>query len=123
MVSGREGVIGAISGAIAGGIVSAGMWKIRQPPTISARRTTIDRQSIATTPSTLLAQTTYKFALIFFHGDGDSTLTLTVTRGTQTSTLTGIDQAIEVVANESIKIEATSGSGYSPTIEIVYLEW
>ena len=113
-----------VLGSVLGGAIAAGLFKLKPPAVaINAKRTVISPQSITATPATLLPATTYKFAIIFFHGDGDSTLTLTVTRGTQTFTLTGADQAIETVANESIQIDATSGSGNSPTIEIVYLEW
>ncbi|MEM4847782.1 MAG: hypothetical protein QW794_08505 [Thermosphaera sp.] len=100
----------------------AGLMKIRAV-TIVASRATIQRQNITTTPATILQQTHYKFAIVLIHGDGDPTLTLTVTRGNQTFTLYGHEQAIEIVAEEDLKIEATSGSGYSPTVEIAYLSW
>jgi len=121
---GGEGFIeGLLGGAVAGGIV-AGLMKIRPTPTaITASREVIPRQNITAVPATLKDTTTYKFAIVLFHGDGDSTLTLTVTRGTQTFTLYGNEQAIEIVVNENFKVEATSGSGYSPTIEIAYLSW
>lgn len=100
----------------------AGLMKIRAIA-VTSSRTTIQRQNITTTPTTILQQTHYKFAIVLFHGDGDSTLMLTVTRNNQTFTLYGHEQAIEVVADEDFKIEATSGTGYSPTIEITYLSW
>lgn len=100
----------------------AGLMKIKAV-TITTSRTTIQRQNIANTPTTILQQTHYKFAIVLFHGDGDPSLLITVTRGNQTFTLYGHEQAIEIVSDETLKIEATSGTGFSPTIEIVFLSW
>jgi len=111
--------IAALASAVAA-VMPGGLFKIR-PPAFTAARQTIPPQSITTTPTTLLPSTTYKFAIVFFHGDGDPTLTLTVQRGASSFTLTAAEQAIETVANESLQITASSGTGNSPTIEIVYL--
>jgi len=107
---------GAITGALAAGIVK-GLFEIR-PPAFTANRQVIPPQNITSTPTTLLPSTNYKFAIVFFHGDGDPTLTLTVRRGNQTFTLAASSQALEMVINESLEIVASSGSGMSPTIEI-----
>jgi len=117
----RDALAGALTGAVAGGLV-AGLMKVKGV-TITSSRTMIQPQSITSTPTTLLSKTSYKFAIVLFHGDGNATLTLTVQRGSQTFTLTGAEQAIELVVNEDLTITASSGSGSSPTIEIVSLSW
>ena len=76
---------------------------------------------------TLLSSTTYKFAIILFHGDGESQIELTVKVNTKTYTLYGNEQAIEIVANETVEITATNtdtvNTYNTPTIEIIYLIW
>lgn len=119
----RDALAGALSGAVAGGLVAAaGLMKVKGVA-VSANKTVIQSKSITSTPTTLLSKTNYKFAIVLFHGDGDATLTITVQRGSQTFTLTGAEQAIELVVNEDLSITASSGSGLSPTIEIASITW
>lgn len=77
--------------------------------------------------ATLLPDTSYKFAIMLIHGDGDPQVRLVVTMGGNTYTLSGDEQAIEVLANESTAIAAkntdTQSPHYAPTIEIAYLAW
>jgi hypothetical protein len=77
--------------------------------------------------ATLLPDTTYKFAIMLIHGDGDLEVQLVVTVGGNTYTLSGDEQAIEVLANESTAITAkntdTQSPHYAPTIEIAHLAW
>jgi len=77
--------------------------------------------------TTLLSPTNYKFAIILFHGDGDPQIQLSIVVGGNTYTLNGDEQAIEVLADESIAITAsntdTANPHNTPTIEIAYLTW
>jgi hypothetical protein len=77
--------------------------------------------------TTLLSLTTFKFAIILFHGDGDPQIQLTIQVGGNSYTLYGDEQAIELVANEQVAITAnntdTANPHNTPTIEIGYLTW
>ena len=117
---------------IVGGLVGAGLMRIRAPPppppAITASKEVIARQSIGAGASvTLKPSTTYKFAIILFHGDGDSQVRLSIVRNGVTVSIYGNEQAIEVLANESITIvavnEDTTTVRSTPTIEIVSLSW
>jgi hypothetical protein len=123
----REVLAGVI-----GGLVGAGLMKIRAPPppppAITASKEVIQPQSIGAGSSvTLKPTTTYKFAIILFHGNGDSQVRIDVTKGAVTESIRGNEQAIEVLANESISITAvnedTATARNTPTIEIVSLSW
>jgi hypothetical protein len=76
---------------------------------------------------TLLSPTTFKFAIILFHGDGDPQIQLSVTVGSNTYTLNGDEQAIELIAGEQVTITATNtdtaNPRNTPTIEVGYLTW
>jgi hypothetical protein len=123
----REVVAGVI-----GGVIGAGLMKIRAPPppppAITASKQVIQPQSITAGASvTLKPTTTYKFTIILFHGNGDPQVRIDVIKGAVTETLRGNEQAIEVLANESITIvavnEDTATARNTPTIEIVSLSW
>jgi len=102
--------------------VSPKLFRIRvAAPTAS--RQVIQRMNVTSTPTTLLPETYYKKAEIYIHGDGDPSLELQITVGGDIMTLTGSDQAVINAVNENVKIEATSGTGYSPTITIVSMSW
>jgi hypothetical protein len=62
-----------------------------------------------------------------FHGDGEAQVRLDITKGATTVSINGNEQAIEVLANESISITAvnedTATARSTPTIEIVSLSW
>lgn len=96
-----------------------GLMKIRAP-TLTSQRVTVPSTRI-TSPATLY-NNTLRFAIVLFHGDGDPSVTLSVTRGSDVFTLYGNEQAIEIVANETLRIDA-SGNGATPTIEILVLSW
>jgi len=117
---------------IVGGLVGAGLMRIRAPPppppAITASKETIASQSVTAGGSvTLKPSTTYKFAIILFHGNGDPQVRLDITRNGVTESLYGNEQAIEVLANESIAITAvntdTTTARNTPLIEIVSLSW
>ena len=117
---------------IVGGLVGAGLMRIRAPPppppAITATKETIASQSVTAGGSvTLKPTTTYKFAIILFHGNGDSQVRIDVIKGAVTESIRGNEQAIEVLANESISITAvnedTATARSTPTIEIVSLSW
>jgi len=117
-------IYGAIGGAIAGILTS----EARKVPkvTITSNKETIDKKTVnANTTDTLLDEKSYKFAIILFHGDGDEGLTISI-EGNTTRSLDASQQAIEIIANETISIKAvnnTSNNLSSPTIEILYLNW
>jgi hypothetical protein len=116
---------------VAGGLVGAGLMKITAPPPPpppEASKEVIARQSIGAGSSvTLKPSTNYKFAILLFHGNGDSQVRLDVTVGSTTTSVNGDEQAIELLANESISITAvntdTTTARYTPTIEILSLSW
>jgi hypothetical protein len=130
-MSTKNETIGGLAGGLIGGTMATlGLMKIVKPPVpvITSSKTKISLQSVSAGGSvTLLSSTTYKFAVILFHGDGDPQVTLTVKVGTATYTLSGDEQAIEVVANEAVEITAintdTTSSHNTPTIEIVSISW
>jgi hypothetical protein len=98
------------------------------PPAITANKEVIQPRSITAGGSvTLKPSTTYKFAIILFHGNGDSQVRIDVIKGAVTESIRGNEQAIEVLANESITIvavnEDTATARNTPTIEIVSLSW
>ena len=124
---GREGVVGAISGAISGAIVS-GLMKVKQP-TITSNKQIISQQRLmaGATGVSLLPATTYKFAIVLFHGDGDQQVNLTITINGAQTTLYANEQAIELLANQEISITAdntdTTSERNTPTIEVLSLAW
>jgi len=111
--------------AVAAGAVQ-GMTKglmVIKPPKPRASRLVIPPQDITSTPVILLRQTSFDFAIVLFHGDGSDTLTLTVRRGSDTATILGSEQGIELVVDEALEITASAGAGTSPTIEIAGISW
>jgi hypothetical protein len=114
-----------VAGGIIGGLVGAGLMRLAIPR-IEARKERIPRQSIAAGSSSVLkSATTYKFAVILFHGDGDSRVRLDITVNSTTTSIRGDEQAIELLAGESITVvavnEDTANTRSSPTIEILSL--
>ena len=124
MSSNKEGLIG---GVIGGALATLGLMKISKVVITSSKQIIPPQSLNAGATATLLPQTTYKFAIILFHGDGESQIQLTVKVNTKTFTLSGSDQAIEIVANETIEITATNTDTASPrstpTIEIASISW
>jgi len=124
MVMAREILAGVIGGAI-----GAGLMRIRAPPpAITVSKETIASQSVTAGGSlTLKPSTTYKFAILLFHGDGEAQVRLDIAKGATTVSIYGNEQAIELLANESISITAvntdTATARNTPTIEIVSLSW
>lgn len=63
------------------------------------------------------------FGVILIHGDGDSDVTVTIS-GATTRSCNGDEQAIDLVANETITITRTNNATTSktaPTIEVAYI--
>jgi hypothetical protein len=117
---------------VAGGIIGAGLMKITTPPppplSITASKEVIARQTLPSGGSvTLKPTTTYKFAILLFHGNGDSQVRIDVIKGAVTESIRGNEQAIEVLANESISITAVNEDTANPRnttlVEIVSLSW
>jgi hypothetical protein len=95
---------------------------------ITPSKQVINKQSINAGASvTLLPATQYKFAIVLFHGDGDPEVKLSINVDTAVTELMGNEQAIEVLANETIEITATNTSTTEQkstmTIEILSLAW
>jgi hypothetical protein len=114
---------------VAGGLVGAGLMKITAPPpSITASKELVASRSVGAGASvTLKPSTTYRFAIILFHGNGDPQIRLDITRNGVTVSIYGNEQAIELLANESITITAvntdTTTARNTPLIEIVSLSW
>jgi len=76
---------------------------------------------------TLLAETSFKFAVMLLNGLGDPEIILSITVGDTGYRLTGNNQAIMLVANESVSIDATNNDTTyqktTPLIEIAYITW
>jgi hypothetical protein len=115
---------------IAGGIVGAGLARLTAPPQqrVTSSKEVIGRYMLAPGQTLTLRPTiTYKFAIILFHGDGDSEVRVDIVKGETTTSIYGNQQAIEVLANETIKIDAvntdTTIIKAAPIIEIVSLSW
>ena len=130
MSSNKGFASGLVGGVIGGAMATLGLMKISKPAqvTITSSKQIIQPQSLnAGATATLLPQTTYKFAIILFHGDGDPQIQLSITVGSNTYTLSGDEQAIELVAGEQVAITATNtdtaNPHNTPTIEVVYLVW
>jgi hypothetical protein len=124
-----RGLAKEIASGVIGGLVGAGLMKITAPPpSITASKELITSRSVGAGGSlTLKPSTTYKFAIILFHGNGDPQIRLDITKGAVTESVYGNEQAIEVLANESISITAvntdTASPRNTPLIEIVSLSW
>jgi hypothetical protein len=129
-MSSNRNFTGGLVGGVVGALATLGLMKISKPTqiTITSNKQVIQPQSLnAGATATLLPQTTYKFAIILFHGDGDPQVQLTVVVGGNTYIFNGDEQALEVLTNESITITAnntdTANTHNTPTIEIAYLTW
>jgi hypothetical protein len=95
---------------------------------ITPSKQVINKQSINAGASvTLLPATQYKFAIVLFHGDGDPEVRHTVTVNGVATELMGDEQAIEMLADETIEITATNtsttGAKSTMTIEVLSLTW
>jgi hypothetical protein len=118
-----------LAAGIAGGLIGAGLARLTAPSlTITSNLEVIPKSSIEAEASSIIKQsTTYKFAIILFHGDGDSRVRLDITKGATTISIYANEQAIELLANESISITAvntdTTAPRSTPTIEILSLGW
>ena len=118
---------GFIGGVIGGALVSLGLMRMYKVEIRSGKQI-VQRQTLDPgATATLLPSTTYKFAIILFHGDGDPQVQLSVKVNNKVYTLNGDEQAIEVVANETVEITATNtdtaNPHNTPTVEVVSISW
>jgi hypothetical protein len=95
---------------------------------ITPSKQVIAKQTLDPNASTvLLPATQYRFAIVLFHGDGDPEVKHTVTVNGVAAELLGDEQAIEVLADETLEITATNTSTAESkstmTIEILSLGW
>jgi len=127
MSSNKEFTGGVVGGVIGGALATLGLMKMAKTVITSSKLTISPRSISAGGSATLLSPTVYKFAIILFHGDGEPQVQLTVRVGTATYTLYGNEQAIELIAGETIEITATNTDTTNPrstmTIELAYLSW
>jgi hypothetical protein len=76
---------------------------------------------------TLLDETSFRFAVMLVNGNGDPEVMLTINVGDGSHRLNGSQQAIILVANESVSINASNEDETSqkatPLIEIAYISW
>ncbi len=111
------------------GPMRLGLMKIRiPPPAITHSKEVIARQSVGAGATVTLKPTTmYKYAVILFHGDGDRQVRIDVIKGSATESIYADEQAIEILAGETIEIKAvntdTGSSRQSTMIEIASLAW
>jgi hypothetical protein len=106
---------------------NAGLMKIKKF-VLGATKAIIQPQPVTYgQPVTLVPQTFYKFAIIIFHGDGDPGIVIDVKVGDKTYTLSGDEQAIELVVGQNVTITASNPTpdtiANSMTIEMAYLTW
>jgi len=96
-------------------------------PKLRAHKEVIEKISLPAGVSYALLSKRYNFAIILFHGDGDLEVKHTVKVNNTVVELLGDEQAIEVLANETIEITATNTSTTTAkstmTIEILSLTW
>jgi hypothetical protein len=126
-MSSKDNVSGVLGGALAGGLITAlGLMKIKKI-TLQSGRTTSTSTPLNPGESKTLLSGQYGFAVILFHGDGDPQVQLTVTVGSNNYTLSGDEQAIEIITGEQVTITAnntdTANLHNAPTIEIIYINW
>ena len=90
---------------------------------ISSGRMVIDKQTLGAGASVTLYSNTVFFAIALIHGDGDAEVQLTVTVGSDTTTLAGNETAVVVSANELLKIDVvntdTANQRSTPTVEVI----
>ena len=114
----------SLLGGFIGGLVTSKMIKL---PKLRAHKEVIEKISLPAGVSYALLSKRYNFAIILFHGDGDLEVKHTVKVNNTVVELLGDEQAIEVLANETIEITATNTSTTTAkstmTIEILSLTW
>jgi hypothetical protein len=124
---GASAIDSIIGGAVGGAIAAIGLMRIARTEVSSGKQVVQRLELDPGATATLLPRTTYKFAIILLHGDGDQQVRLVVKVGEATYELRGDEQAIEVVANEPVEIAATNTDTDSPrstmTVEVAYLSW
>jgi hypothetical protein len=79
--------------------------------TLTSSKQVITQQTLNPNASTtLLPSTIYKHAIILFHGDGDPEVKHMITVDGTTTELSGDQQAIELLAEQTIEVTATNTS-------------
>ena len=90
---------------------------------ISSDRMVIDKLTLPGGVSVPLLSGTPFFAIVLIHGDGDPEVQLTVTVGSDTTSIAGNETAIAVSANELLEISATNtdttNPHNTPTVEVI----
>lgn len=124
-MSNREGFI---SGALAGALVATLIRPKAQATEIKSNKLVINQQTLnPNATATLLSEKSFKFAVLLIHGNGDQQVQLTVVEGSNRYMVNGNEQAIGLIANQTLSITATNtdatATHLTPTIEIIYLEW
>jgi hypothetical protein len=128
MWRGRWGLTSELKNRIPGRRAKAGLLRITAPPpNIVATKDIISSGSIGAGQTvTLRPATEYKFAIMLFHGDGNPDVEVRL-QGATLRTINGNEQAIELVAEETITITARNNNASltrnHPTIEILALDW
>jgi hypothetical protein len=119
-----EGIVKGLIGGFVGGLVTSKMIKL---PKLRAHKEVVEKKALPPETSYALLSKRYQFAIVLFHGDGDPEVKHSVKVNNTVVELLGDEQAIEVLANESVEIVAVNTSTTEPkntmTIEILSLEW
>lgn len=116
---------GAISGLIAGAVSGAVVSKLIQQKTItqpSQKAVSITKQILYKSfisESAQLISLEAELIIVLIHGDGDNSVTLTITIDDNTTEIYGDDQAVGLASRLEI---TASGTGYTPTIEVAYFQ-
>ncbi|MEM3974654.1 MAG: hypothetical protein QW320_09830 [Ignisphaera sp.] len=109
-----ENTFESIAGGIVGGLLASRMIKVPKY-TLSTRRIFNEKKQLS--GNLIVADVTEDVTLVMIHGDGDQTVTLSITCANETYTTTGDEQAIGIFLGK-VTI-AASGNGYIPTIDII----
>jgi hypothetical protein len=123
-MSEKVGIVEGLIGGVLGGIVTSKMIKL---PKLRAHKEVVEKKALPPETSYALLSKRYQFAIVLFHGDGDMEVKHTVKVGNTVVELLGDEQAIEVLANDTIEVTAmntsTTEAKSTMTIEILSLEW
>jgi len=73
-----------------------------------------------------LVEKSYKYAIVLTDGNGDCDVNVYVSIGSESYTATGCDWVIDVVADDTLKVEVenpTSDNRTAPKLIVGYIEW
>jgi hypothetical protein len=123
-MSEKVGIVEGLVGGFVGGLVTSKMIKL---PRLRAHKEVVEKKALPPETSYALLSKRYQFAIVLFHGDGDPEVKHSVKVNNTVVELLGDEQAIGVLADETIDITAvntsTTEAKSTMTIEILSLAW